>query len=174
MNVSDNDYTGEFIVTISKIIFEHKDLGLGFEINPCKFWYLYITNYDSDETTEESKFSFINTALYWDLLENKNVLLGPFVSINYLFINNSTGINMSEFIFSAGLCFSFLFSYKINADFRSYYPQLINFELGYRNITGKSTIYFSLNVDVLMALIGIGGLSYNTNGQYDVFPPKAY
>jgi hypothetical protein len=32
----------------------------------------------------------------------------------------------------------------------------VNSEIGYRNIMGKNKFYFSINVDIILALIGIG------------------
>jgi hypothetical protein len=78
-------------------------------------------------------------------------MLGPFVSINYFFINTNTGIDMDEYIFTGGLKFSY--NYKILFD---KYSQIFSSDIGYRNITGKTKFYFSISVDLISAVIGIG------------------
>lgn len=139
----------ELTGSVINLTFEHKDLNIGFELNPIKCWLLL-------EWNEEVKglFSFINANIYWDLIYNKSVLLGPFASINYMYINTLTGINMNDYIFSGGLRFSY--KLKERSYPGNYNSQLINIEIGYRNITGKSCLYSSLNFDLILALFAIG------------------
>ncbi|MDR0474825.1 MAG: hypothetical protein LBH43_14270 [Treponema sp.] len=157
---SENNDNIEFTVSIINITFEHKDTNIGIEINPIKYWYLFEFQNEPETTENGGKFSFINTNIYWDLIENYSILLGPFMSINYMFINTSTGLNMNEYIFSGGLRFSF----KLK-DIRypeNYNSQIISSEIGYRNIMGKNKLYFSINVDIILALMGISdGMKYS-------------
>jgi hypothetical protein len=157
---SENDDNIEFTVSIINITFGYKDTNIGIEINPIKYWYLFEFQNEPETKENGGKFSFINTNIYWDLIENHSVLLGPFMSINYMFINASTGLNMNEYIFSGGLRFSF----KLK-DIRypeNYNSQISSSEIGYRNIMGKNKFYFSVNVDIILALMGISdGMKYS-------------
>jgi hypothetical protein len=76
-----------------------------------------------------------------------------------MFVNTSTGINMSEYIFGAGL----RFSYKPKYSFFGYSTsQILNTEIGYRNITGRNKFHFSINIDLILALMSIsGGMKYS-------------
>jgi hypothetical protein len=157
---SENDDNIEFNVSIFNLLFEQKDLNIGIEFNPMKYWDLFKFQNEVEPINNGGKFSFINTNAYWDLIENNTIILGPFVSINYLYINTSTGINMNEYTFSGGLRFSY--KLKDNKYFRNYNSQIISSEIGYRNIMGANKFYFSINVDIILALIGIGsGIEYN-------------
>jgi hypothetical protein len=40
-------------------------------------------------------------------LKNDSILLRPFASMNYAYVNTSTGMNINEYIFSGGLHFSY-------------------------------------------------------------------
>jgi hypothetical protein len=103
--LSENDDNIEFIVSIFNLTFEQKDINIGIEFNPIKYWHLFEFQNEPETKENGERFSFINTNIYWDLLENDSILLGPFLSINYMYVNTSTGINMNEYIFSGGLRF---------------------------------------------------------------------
>jgi hypothetical protein len=151
---SENDDNIELTASIFNLTLEHKDTNIGINFNPIKYWYLFKFQNEPEAKEEGGKFSFINTNIYWDLIENDGILLGPFVSMNYVYVNTSTGININEYVFSGGLYFSY--KLKGNNIFEYYNSQIINIEIGYRNITGRNKFYFSINVDIILALIGIG------------------
>ena len=138
----------EFCVSILNFIIEQKDINIGFEFSPAKYWFLFELQEKIDR-----KFSFINTYLYWDLIRNSTILFGPFVSMNYLYVNIGRGININEYIFSGGLRFSCKLRYI--GDLITYNAQIVSAEFGYRNISGSNKLYFSVNVDIVLALIGI-------------------
>jgi hypothetical protein len=171
----ENDGNIEFTVSIFSLTFEHKDTNIGIEFNPIKYWDLFAFQNEIETKENGEKFSFININIYWDLVENYSVLSGPFMSINYTYINASTGINMKEYIFSGGL----RFSYKPKYSFSGYNTsQILNTEIGYRNIMGKNKFYFSINIDIILALMGIGdGMKYSQKTKslssfcYSMLPP---
>ena len=157
---SEHDDNIEFTATIFNLAFEQKNINIGFEYTPIKYWHLFEFKDKPETKGNGGKFSFVNVNIYWDILENRSILLGPCMSINYLYIHTSSGINMQEFIFSSGL----RFAYKLKdiKQFKYYNSQIFNTEIGYRNTTGKNKFYFSLNADILLALTGIGrGMEYN-------------
>jgi hypothetical protein len=152
---SENDDNIEFTVSVFNLTFEHKDTNIGIEFNPIKYWYLFEFQNELESKEDGGKFSFINTNIYWDLIGNYSILLGPFMSINYMYINTLTGINMNEYIFSGGLRFSYKPKYTI---FGYNSSQILNTEIGYRNIMGKNKFYFSINVDIILALMNLGNV----------------
>ncbi|MDR0473669.1 MAG: hypothetical protein LBH43_08395, partial [Treponema sp.] len=151
---SEDDDNIEFTVSVFNITFEHKDTNIGIEFNPIKYWHLFEIQ---NESNTREKISFINTNIYWDLVENSNILLGPFMSINYMYINTLNGLNMNEYVFSGGLRFSFKPKY---AYFGYNASQILNIEIGYRNITGSNKFYFSMSTDIIMALMSIGDVMH--------------
>ncbi|GMO48724.1 MAG: hypothetical protein Pg6C_11370 [Treponemataceae bacterium] len=134
-----NDDNIEFTVSIFNLIFEHEETNIGIEFNPIKYWYLFEFKNEPELKKDGSKFSFINVAAYWNLVENTNIILGPFVSINYMYINTSSGINMNEYTFSGGLCFSL---HVRDNKFLENYSFQVNSEIRYRNIMGNNKFYW--------------------------------
>ncbi|MDR1869240.1 MAG: hypothetical protein LBQ82_04560 [Treponema sp.] len=151
---AENDDNFEFYASLLNFTIEQKDINIGFEFSPVKFWYLFGLQDETDKKYNGERFSFINVNIYWDLIENKNIILGPFVSMNYLYVNTFYRIDINEYVFSGGLRFSYKLKHMIN--FNKYNSQILSTEIGYRNIFGKNKFYFSVNVDVILGLIGIG------------------
>jgi len=141
-----DDDNVEFCVSVLNFTIEQKDINIGFEFSPVKYWHLFKLQDEID-----TKFSFINAYMYWDLIRNNTILLGPFASMNYLYVNTVSGININEYVFSGGL----RFSYKLR-HINKYNGQILSAEIGYRNISGSNKFYFSVNVDIILGLIGIG------------------
>jgi len=150
---SKDDDNLELTVSIFNLAFEHKDINIGIEINPIRYWQL--EKFQNEFETKENgvKYSFLNTSIYWDLIENHNILFGPFASINYIYLNATTGMDMKDYVFSGGLRFS-LGSKDLFYGYGS--PQMFNAELGYRNIMGENKFYCSINMDVLILLMVMG------------------
>jgi len=152
---SDNDDSIELTVSIFNLIIEQENVNIGFEFNPIKYWALYYFQNELEQKNEGEKISFINSNLYWDLARNKNILFGPFISINYFFLDTLAGINLNEYIFTGGLRFSYKMNgYIFNMSHNNY--QILSSEIGYRIIVGKHKFYFSVNIDILLALYSVG------------------
>jgi hypothetical protein len=149
---SDDDNI-EFSVLFLNFIIEQKDINIGFEFSPVKYWHFFELQNELETTYSGERFSFINTNMYWDLIRNNNILLGPFVSVNYLFVNTLNGINMNECIFSSGLRFSFKTKHIIISN--KYNDQIFSTEIGYRNLFGNNKFYFSINIDLILGMMGI-------------------
>jgi hypothetical protein len=150
---SKDDDNIEFTVSVFNLAFEHRYTNIGIEINPVRYW--EFEKFQNEFETEENgvKYSFINTSIYWDLIEDQIVLFGPFASINYMYITPSSGLNMNEYIFSGGLRFSL----RVKDPYYGYNPsQIINAEIGYRNIMGNNKFYCSVNMDAILLLMVIG------------------
>jgi hypothetical protein len=151
---SDNDDSIELNASMFNLIIEHKNTNIGFEFNPLKYWAFYRFQNKSEIKDDGYKTSFINTGFYWDLIKNTNILLGPFVSINYLFISSSSGLNKNDCIFTSGLRFSYKIDESIFSMNNNDY-QLFGSEIGYRNIFGEHKFYFSINIDMLVLIYSI-------------------
>jgi hypothetical protein len=149
-SASDDD-TVEGTVSLLNFTIQHIYTNIGFEFSLIKIWDFFKWQNEVEKKYYLERFSFINTNIYWDLIDNNLILLGPFVSMNYLFITINGGININEFIFSSGLRFS-LNSMHIVYQKNS---QILSAEIGYRNIFGKNKLYFSVNFDLLLALMAI-------------------
>jgi hypothetical protein len=147
MNVFSNESTFEFSASLLNLFVEHDKTNMGFEITPLK----YVYNSVNEENWNQNLY-FLNGNLYWNPFDITNIILGPFISINYLGIENWTKFSTTGYIFSSGL--RFLLSTFIkdwNQPFR-----IIGSEAGYRNISGRHSFYFNINFDIIL-LIGILG-----------------
>jgi len=161
INYSGNDDDNiELCMSFLNLIIEQKDINIGFEFNIVKYWLFFKFQDEVETKINGERFSLINVNTYWDLIENKNIVLGPFVSINYLFINTLNGINIDEFIFSGGLRFSLKLNHIIKLF--KYNNQILNIETGYRNLFGDHKFYFSINVDLALTMMGIADTTTDT------------
>jgi hypothetical protein len=155
LNYSSNDDDNfELNGTLFNFILEQKEINIDFEFSPLKYWYLFKFQNEPETKYNGERLSFINANMYWYLIGNKSVLLGPFVSINYLFVNALNGINMNEYIFGTGLRFSWRPGSIVKTN--NYNDQLLSTEIGYRNTNGNNKFYFSINIDLIAGLMVIG------------------
>jgi hypothetical protein len=151
---ADPDDNLEFTVSLLNFTIEQRNINIGFEFSPIKYWNLFKWQDELETQYNGERFSFINANVYWDLNRNNNVILGPFVSMNYLYLNTLNGINFNEYVFSCGLRFSYKLNHMINL--KNYNNQIVTTEIGYRNMLGSHKFYFSVNVDIILGMIGIG------------------
>ena len=144
-----NDGGIELSVSVLNLIIEEKNKNIGFVFTPLKCWF-FLELQDEFETKYDGiQYSFFNTKMYWNVLDRTGFILGPFAAVHYLYISELNGFTVNGYTFSLGLDFSF--RYRIKS-----YSLQVGAEAGYRNTTGKNTIYALINFDIVPALIGIG------------------
>ena len=155
MNCSGNDDDNiEICASLINLVIEQKGINIGLEFNPLKYWDFYEFQNEVEAKNNGERLSFINVNTYWDLIGNKNIILGPFVSMNYLFINTLNGINMNEFVFSGGLRLSVKLEHLIKL--KNYNKQILSIETGYRNLFGSNKYYLSINIDLVLVMMAAG------------------
>jgi hypothetical protein len=156
MNVFPNKHNFEFSASLVNFFMEHDRTNIGLEITPLK----YIANYSINTRRWDQSLYFLNGNLYWNPFDIKNIILGPFVSMSYLSIENWTKFNTSGYIFNSGL--RFLLTTYIKDWERPFH--IIGSEIGYRNITGSHSFYFSVNFDItILAGLIVSSLSTEAN-----------
>jgi hypothetical protein len=157
MNVFSNEYDFELSVGLINFFIEHDKTNIGLEITPFK----YMANYSVNRQEWNQNLYFLNGNLYWNPFNMKNIILGPFVSMNYLNVENWSRFHANEYIFSAGL--RFLLRTYIKSWKQPF--QIIGSEIGYRNISGKHSFYFNVNLDVtILAGLIVGILQGEASG----------
>ncbi|MDR2478629.1 MAG: hypothetical protein LBD48_04870 [Treponema sp.] len=169
---SDSDDSVELTMAFFNFIIDYSVINLGIEFNPIKYWHLFKWQNQPELHDNGQKLSLLNTSVYWDLIRHKDFLLGPFASINYVYV--LTGIDMSEAVFGCGLRFSYRLS--DTTFFNNYNQQIISSEIGYRNFMGVNKFYFAISADLLLGLhyagTGLGKLqSQNTRPDLDIWEP---
>jgi hypothetical protein len=118
---------------------------IGLEIYPFKLRVLPITG--------NTEMSFVNINLFSDIIgpEGKDrwdyIRFGPFVSINWIILNNFQ-MNYQNYIFSSGLRLTLLAYTETFLRF-----QLIDFEIGYRNINNTNNFFVSVKFDFMDSFI---------------------
>jgi hypothetical protein len=153
MNIPFNGNSNiESFANILNFGIEHERTKIGFDYTPTKFWeWKY---YDKNRIEiKESVLSFINLNLYWNILnweiiDTMNLFLGPFTTINYLFMDENNIVYGDKFIITNGLRIGLIGNVYKNIN---YY--FLGGEIGYRNINGDSRFYMSVNIDILIYLI---------------------
>ena len=160
---SGNDNNGVFNVSLLNLTFEHKNINMGFELSPVKYWQFFSFHEHQETKNTEELLSFINMNYYLDLIESSRIIFGPFVSVNYLIVNTLKGKNLNDYIFSGGVRFSYK-TRDYQSFFYNYHSQIFHSEIGYRNILGRNSFYFSLNIDLIFVLMLIAtGIQHDQN-----------
>ena len=140
---SNDDYNLEAIVTLLNIGVENTRTNTGFEFSPFKY-FIWPGTYEED--IDITSYSFANLNIYWNVLnlqfQYSSIFLGPFASINYLFLEKE--INWKRYIFTGGAQVGF------RANFEKLYYNIVSFELGYRNIDGRSKYFIGLKMDIVI------------------------
>jgi len=154
MNFSDYNYNNEFSVELLTLEIIHKDTNIGIGISPLKYYGFSFS--DENFKYDNQNLSFFNFNVNWDILYNKNLFLGPFCSINCFFLNDEE-MRWNEYIFTAGIRFSWLFNlFKDNLLYN-----FIGCEVGYRNANGVNYLHFNVNIDLISLLY-----MFFLNGEY--------
>jgi hypothetical protein len=152
LNYASNDDKDniELIVEILTVGIKHNDTNIGIGFSPLKYWY-YWRDDEPDTSKNEEKLSFLNLNINWNLLDNNRFFLGPFCSINYMFLEY-LGLKWNKYILTGGMRFLWIFSmFKENM-----FSNFIGSDIGYRIIDGKSNFYFGISVDVITLFYSIG------------------
>ena len=142
--------------------------GLGLSVSPCVFSYGLLN--------DDFSYTFINASLFYNFFSRSrnNLLLGPFLSINAVNIENPQYL-----AFRSGLNFSFRSSYELG-DNSYYFFSILNIELGYNKIiNSKQGFYAEASIDLLSVfglfyLLGMSAYDSETEKYYEenpVYPP---
>jgi hypothetical protein len=152
MNVFSNEYDFELSASLINFFMEQSKTHIGFEITPLK----YMANYSVNRQKWNQNLYFLNGNIYWNPFNIKNIILGPYASINYLKIEDWSGLNTNEYVFGSGFRF-LLRTYIEDWEYPFY---IIGSEIGYRNISGRHSFYFNINLDIsILAGIIVAGLT---------------
>jgi len=160
MDFSETDYNLEAFVEFLSLEIIHKNTNIGIGISPLKYWSFSSSNEESEES--EQRLSFLNFNINWDIIYNKKIFFGPFCSINYFLLDNEI-MKWNEYIFTAGLRFSWLFNlFKDNL-----FYNFINCEVAYRNTNQVNKLHFNVNIDIisLLYMIYLGGEYGHSNNR---------
>jgi len=139
LNYSD---AGEFdnALTIGLVLwnFETSNTGLGFEIIPLQYHYIF----------NNHMFSLFNFKLHWNILnlftDKLNIpFFGPYVSIDYPNYYLQENFMISDYIFKAGLRYSLRKWFIMEEPFL---PAIASMEMGYKNVSGVNQYYVSVQI----------------------------
>jgi hypothetical protein len=140
MNLFSNGYAVALSAGLFNFFVEHDRTNIGLELSPLN----YKANNAYDKLEWDQNLYFLNGNLYWNPFDIEHIILGPFVAINYLSVENWSKFNADNYVFSAGLRF-LLRTYLKDWN----YPfQIIGSEAGYRTISGKHSFYFTVSLDI--------------------------
>jgi hypothetical protein len=144
-NFPRNDgYRKEINLTLLNIGIKHNETHIGIEYTPFKYFnWRNASEYDNDSTG----YSFANIKLYWNVIDAEFLYIGPFTSIDYLFVEEK--VNWNRYVFTGGLHAGL----RINMGRFNY--DLASAGMGYRNIDGRSKFYIEAKVDIgiFMAIV---------------------
>lgn len=155
VNYSSNvDDSVELFAELLTIGVEHKYSSIELGFSPLKYWSSWYWEEQND--TEIEKISFLNLNISWNILDKRNLFLGPFSSINYIFLENGK-MQWNEFILTGGI--RFIWSFSIFQD--TILSHFISSEIGYRNINRKNKFHFNISIDLITLLYFIPYFVYD-------------
>ncbi|MDR2542654.1 MAG: hypothetical protein LBC80_04295 [Treponema sp.] len=142
-----NDYNFETSLSLLNIGFENRYSNFEIGFSPLMFF-----GWNNDQEVERGfeGASLLNFYAMWNVINYNslgfsNFYLGPFASINYLFVDEN--IHWNRHIFTTG----------INLGFRGNFGRLkynvISFEMGYRNINNSSKYHVGVKMDIIALIL---------------------
>jgi len=146
-----DNYNEEFFLSIISVGIDNTVTNLGAEFSP-----FHSFGWSGNEAQGgESMFnitdsSIFNLKVYWNILNHyfnggSNFYIGPFASINYIFVDEN--FNWDRYIFTAGVHIGFRLNIgKINYN-------ILSGEAGYRNINGIHKYYIGGKIDLVTLFI---------------------
>jgi hypothetical protein len=146
---SNDGYDKELTLTLLNIGVIHKNTNIGFEYAPFKYFkWENASEYNNNSTG----YSFANFKLFWNVLEGGWIYLGPFTSIDYLFVEEK--VNWNRYVFTGGLHFGF----RMNIGRFNY--NLFSAGMGYKNIDGRSKYFIEAKIDVGILMAIVASIAY--------------
>jgi hypothetical protein len=143
-------YGMETIVTLLNVGIEHKETNLGIEFTPFKYFGWETPSDDSKN--EITACSLANLKLFWNVFNFEFIYIGPFTSIDYMFIEEK--IIWNRFVFTGGIQFGFrAYNGRVNYN-------IFSAEIAYKNIDGKSKYFIGAKIDIpvfIVALFAVSG-----------------
>jgi len=155
----DNKHNKETSLQFLKFGIEDRGTNLGIGFNP-------VTNYnwkvekEDGSVFESAAISLANFTFYWNIInpifvDAVNFYLGPFTSINYLFVEENFLFN--KFIFTAGI------NTGIRLSFNRINYNILSIDIGYRNIDGNSKYYIGGRIDLGVMILLIVAIAAAAN-----------
>ena len=152
-----DDHNFEFNVSLLNFGIENRRTNFGIEFTPIKafFW-----SSSGEGESENGGISLTNLKLYWNVINFapsiNNFFMGPFASINYLFVDEF--FHWNRFVFTTGLRAGF----RLNLRRTNY--NFFTAEMGYRNINGMSRYFIGARIDIgaLLLIAAVAWLADNS------------
>ena len=139
-----NEYSLEISIAIINIGVEDQYRNMGVEFSPLKIFFWTGQDDDSHENIEFVGLSLVNLNAYWNIIPGR-IFLGPFASVNYLFIDET--LHYNKYVFTLGMHFGLRF------DFQKFNYNFITAEIGYKNISGNHRYHLGFKMDILSLLL---------------------
>ena len=142
--IKDHPMEGRVSVLCVEIEDKNRNIGIGFSPFMYFSWLSKEVGFDANVS------SCFNLNLYRDFI-HKNLYddmifyLGPYASVNYLFIDDR--ILWNKFMFNAGIQLGY------RRKFERFNYNILSFETGYHNINGNIKLYAGIKVDIVAMLV---------------------
>jgi hypothetical protein len=161
LNFSPQKNNTESSLGLFNVFFHNSETNISLKLTPLHIK-TYIEATDNEETKSVTYFSFVNINMYWNCLERKEMVLGPFCSLEYLTIRDWERLDFKDVTISTGIKYSYK-SNDINLssiNFHSYDSfYLLEAEVGYRyNYFDGHQFYFNMKTDLMLMILTIGDI----------------
>ncbi|MDR1030496.1 MAG: hypothetical protein LBL76_06440 [Treponema sp.] len=155
LNFSPDRNNIELSVGLFNFFFDDYKTNMGVKLSPLHIR-TNIEAKESEEINSITEVNFIDLCIYWNWLDETDMILGPFSSIQYINIRNWKIFDYRDITINAGIKYIYKIKYveKIDGNFF-----LMEYELGYRyNYYDGHKIYINISVDLISTFVMIGNI----------------
>jgi hypothetical protein len=134
----------ELSMSLGDLFLDHKETNIGIELNIIKYSTFYFFS-DTDDYID--RITFINAGTYWNVFRKNNMLLGPFLSVQYLALENiiksaPMKFNAGGILLSAGL----KLSWNPRGKLAAWALDSVGCEAGFRTVFGDHGFYLTVKI----------------------------
>jgi hypothetical protein len=155
LNFSPNRNNLELSAGFFNFFFKNYKTNIGVKLSPFNIR-TNIESKESEETNSITEINFINLWVYWNCLDEADMILGPFSSIQYINIRDWEMFDYRNITINAGIKYLYRTKYieKIDGNFF-----VMEYDCGYRyNYHDGHKFYISISVDLISTFVMIGNI----------------
>jgi len=152
LGFSSNKADLEMPLELFNFFFDDNRTNIGVKLSPFNFRSIL-----EEESNFNTELSFINLCVYWNCLDETDMILGPFSSLRYINIRNWQSFDHRDITVNLGIKYIYRARSEIEKiDGNNF---LVEMETGYRyNYFDGHKFYFCMSVDLIETLIMIGNI----------------
>jgi hypothetical protein len=155
LNFSPDQTNLELSAGFFNLFFDNYKTNIGIKLSPFNIRTNFESN-ESEETNSITEINFINLCIYWNCLNETDVILGPFSSIQYINIRDWEIFDYRNITINTGIKYIYKTKDIEKIDGNN---SVMECECGYRyNYYDGHKFYFNISVDIISSFVMVGNI----------------